>query len=174
MPKLKNARHESPQPRETATPERILRSAGEYEISDTGIVIFFDSPIWQLVKDKTLDERQFTVARRFLDIWVRAGLEPGPRSIDWQRVYAPDPFAFPLMPATRFAAEAREEYRAIQRDLGMQRAWLVEAVVCRDRPWLDVAGVVTEDRSPRLRIEKAKKALCCCLNELGDRWGLTR
>ncbi len=98
------------------TPERLSKAKHGYETGDdeqgTRIYTIQLRPIAAMLKARQIDGQQFEALDKFHKHWFNAKLGGGCRSVDFNRVYAPDPFDY-LNVSERQANNRREYNNAL-------------------------------------------------------------
>lgn len=131
------------------TPERMQKAENFVHVSKTGTVTILDGSLARLVARGVVSDLQFYAGVRFHNIWHTAGLEPGPRSVDLNRVWSPDPFTFKPFPNSERQAEARHQYRTAVQHMGIRSSMVVEGVSCRGASLEDLGRGLGWDNRPQ-------------------------
>ncbi len=152
------------------TPERLAKTDDFHVGGTTKVVVLSQGPLYRLAKRKALSDRQIGALGRYANVWRQAGLEPGPRSVDLNRVAVSDTHN-PGMPATAMQADARRRYREAVQHLGLKMACLVEAVACHGHEPSSV-GAAMGWRDPDQARAVAVETLRISGDRLADFWGM--
>ena len=159
------------------TPERLGKLLiGDLEIGEDRqggrIYTISDSPMCRMFKDKRLSGIQFTALSRFHSHWWNAGLSGSVRSVDLNRIYAPDPFNSG-MSRTERQFNNRREYEAAFKLLAFQEGILVSNVICSETMSLEQAGHRLGYRSPFRARAAATKVVCSIADRFAKLWGIS-
>ncbi|SRR6266576_376028 len=158
------------------TPERLGKLlAGDLEIGEDGqghrIYSISDSPMCRMFKDKRLSGIQFTALSRFHSHWWNAGLSGSVRSVDLNRIYAPDPFDFG-MGRTERQFNNRREYEAAYKLLTFLEGILVTNLICSESLSLEECGNALGYISPYRARTAATEVVCSIADRFAKLWGI--
>lgn len=162
--------------RSDPTPERLLKSGGNFETGDdkqgNKVITMRDTPIERAKARDVIDERQYSALMKFKHHWVCAGLEPSYGSSDLDRIFGRDIASLSGMSKTERQVFHRQRYRQATQLIGLINSRVLEATVCEDRLFEDVGSAVLNWRHPL----QARSAVVERLRDIADRlakeWGL--
>ncbi len=160
------------------TPERLGKLlTGDLEIGEDGqghrIYSISDSPMCRMFKDKRLSGIQFTALSRFQSHWWNAGLSESVRSVDLNRIYAPDPFNSVGMCSTERQYQNRREYRAAYALLAHREGIIITNLVCSESLNLEQCGNMLGYISPFRARAAATKVVCSIADRFAKLWGIS-
>jgi hypothetical protein len=158
------------------TLERLEKlTDGDLEIGEdrTGgrIYTISDAPVARMFKSKRLSGIQFTALSRFHSHWWNAGLSGSVRSVDLNRIYAPDPFDF-CMGRTEKQFNNRREYEAAYKLLTFLEGILVTNLICSESLNLEQCGNMLGYLSPFRARTAATKVVCSIADKFAKHWGI--
>ena len=159
------------------TPERLGKLlVGDLEIGEDRqggrIYTISDSPMCRMFKDKRLSGIQFTALSRFHSHWFNAGLSGAVRSVDLNRIYAPDPFDFG-MGRTERQFNNRREYESAYKLLTFLEGILVTNLICSESLSLEECGNALGYTSPYRARTKATEVVCSVADRFAKLWGIS-
>jgi hypothetical protein len=159
------------------TPERLGNLlVGDLEIGEDRqggrIYTISDSPMCRMFKDKRLSGIQFTALSRFHSHWWNAGLSNSVRSVDLNRIYAPDPFDF-VMGRTMKQFNNRKQYEMAFKLLTHVESILVTNLICSESLNLEQCGNVLGYVSPFRARAAATKVVCSIADRFAKLWGIS-
>jgi hypothetical protein len=158
------------------TPERLVKLlVGDLEIGEDGtghrIYTISDSPMCRMFKDKRLSGIQFTALSRFHSHWWNAGLSGSVRSVDLNRVYAPDFYGMGC-PRTLSQFNHRMEYESAYKLLTFTESVIVTNLICSETLSLEQCGYSLGYTSPYRARAAATKVVCSIADRLAKHWGI--
>lgn len=153
------------------TPERLLKTGGDFERGHTGQYTLRDSPLERLHARRIISDRQYSAACKYRLHWHRAGLDPAPQSVDLNRIFARDEGAFSGMARTESQAFHRQQYRDAVRAIGIIGAAVMDRVACYEFS-LEDTGYKMGWKSKPKSIDATKRVLVKALDKLCGLWGV--
>ena len=150
------------------TAERLEKANQGFVIGgeERGTRIYFIElrPISAMLKAAQIDGRQFSALDKFHKHWFNAKLGGGCRSVDFNRVYAPDPFDY-LDASERQWANRREYNRAYDM-LAFQERIIATNLILSETMTAEQCGYGLGYRSPY----RARSAAVEVIRRMADRW----
>lgn len=151
------------------TPERLEKATQGFEIGDddqgTRVYTIQLRPIAAMLKARQIDGKQFNALDKFHKHWFNAKLGGGCRSVDFNRVYAPDPFSDYLNASER-QWRNRAEYNAALDQLGFQERIIANNLILSETMSAEECGYGLGYRSPY----RARAAAVTVIRGMADRW----
>ena len=191
MAKLKARQRASKKPitlalGETAgpTPERLLKSSGDFEIGNdkaAKIYTFRDGALERLKdrgklknrfsRDGAEVEPRYEALMKYRHHWRLAGMEPSYGNFDLAKVFATDGGGFAGMARTEAQAFHVGQYRAAVQEIGLKSSFVVECVVCQDNTLADAgARIGYQDRNSA--VGAATELIQSAADRLAELWGI--
>lgn len=155
MPTAKKSPKNQP-PTACPTPERILKSDGDYDLgaSPARIYTFRDSQIERLHRRKIINAKQLQALKRFYKLAYIAGRAGSVRAVDLNRVSNVDKATYSHLPSTERQAHALTSWRAAVAAIGTENADLVRKICIDEHSITDTARSLClgrTDTAARLR-----------------------
>jgi hypothetical protein len=151
------------------TPERLLKSAGEFDVGEDGrgtkVITMRLRPIVAMLSKKQIDGKQFQALDKFHKHWFNAKLGGGCRSVDFNRIYAPDPFSDYLNASERQWKNRWEYNRALDK-LAFQERIIASNLILSETMTAEECGYGLGYTS-RYR---ARSAAVEVIRGMADRW----
>jgi hypothetical protein len=151
------------------TEERLAKAVHGFEVGDdqTGGKIYTINlrPIAAMLKARQIDGKQFQALDKFHKHWFNAKLGGGCRSVDFNRVYAPDPFSDYLNASERQWKNRWEYNRALDK-LKFQERIIASNLILSETMTAEQCGYGLGYRSPY----RARSAAVTVIREMADKW----
>jgi hypothetical protein len=154
--------------------ERVHRAGTDFERGDTGQITMRDSPLERALARDVITQEQYSAGQKYRHHWYHAGLADPLRSLDLDRIFAPDLGAYSGMAKTEGQLFHRQRYRDAVRAIGKIGAHVLEWAVCREVPFEQVGytlGWSSRAQAYAAAAERTKTALdeLCKLWAIGSR-----
>lgn len=150
------------------TEERLGKAQHGFEVGDDqqGRRIYFIElrPIVAMLKARQIDGKQYAALDKFHKHWFNANLTGGCRSVDFNRIYAPDPFDY-LDASERQWANRREYNRALDK-LAFQERIIATNLILSETMTAEQCGHGLGYRSPY----RARAAAVTVVRGMADKW----
>ncbi len=150
------------------TPERLEKAAHGFEVGDDqqgGKVYFINlRPIVAMLKARQIDGKQFAALDKFHKHWFNSKLGGGCRSVDFNRVYAPDPFDY--LDASERQWQNRREYNRALDTLAFQEQIIATNLILSETMTAEQCGNGLGYRSPY----RARAAAVTVIRGMADKW----
>jgi len=150
------------------TQERLGKAQYGHEVGDDrqgGRVYFIQlRPIAAMLKARQIDGKQFGALDKFHKHWFNAKLGGGCRSVDFNRIYAPDPFDY-LDASERQCANRKEYNRALDL-LAFQEQIIATNLILSETMTAEQCGYGLGYRSPY----RARSAAVTVVRGMADKW----
>jgi hypothetical protein len=153
------------------TAERIRQAGTDLDRGHTGQVTMRDTPLERALARNVITQDQYSAAQKFRHHWYHAGLADPLRSLDLERIFAPDLGAYSGMAKTERQLFHRQRYREAVQAIGKIGAHVLEWAVCRDVPLEQVGytlGWTTRAQAYAAAAERTKMAV----EELCKLWAI--
>lgn len=176
MPKIKTALDDfRPDPRvideRGATKHRLKHANGDVETGDTGAVTMRDCPLERALRKELIDKQAYNAGAKFRHHWYHSGIAPMIGSLDLNRVFARDVFAFGPMPKTEAQLFHRQRYREACKTVGLRIELVLSDAICREIPLEDIGYKLGFNNEPQSRAA-ATALFQCGLDQLASLWGI--
>ncbi len=150
------------------TEERLGKAEHGFEVGDDqqGRRVYFIElrPIVAMLKARQIDGKQYAALDKFHKHWFNANLTGGCRSVDFNRIYAPDPFDY-LDASERQWANRREYNRALDK-LAFQERIIATNLILSETMTAEQCGYGLGYRSPY----RARAAAVTVIRGIADKW----
>lgn len=150
------------------TAERLGKAVYGHEVGDDqrgGRVYFIElRPIVAMLKARQIDGKQYAALDKFHRHWWSAKLGGGCRSVDLNRIYAPDPFDY-LDVSERQWSNRREYTKAIDL-LAFQERIIATNLILSESMSAEQCGYGLGYRSPY----RARAAAVTVVRGIADKW----
>ncbi|MBA2690056.1 MAG: hypothetical protein H0U63_04570 [Burkholderiales bacterium] len=151
------------------TAERLAKAADGFEVGDDGhgtrVYTMQLRPISAMLKRRQIDGKQFSALDKFHKHWFNAKLGGGVRSVDMNRIYAPDPFLDYLNASERQWRNRAEYFKALDL-LVFQESIIVSNLICSETMTVQQAGHGLGYDSPY----RARAAGVEVVRGIADKW----
>jgi hypothetical protein len=151
------------------TSERLEKAAHGHEVGDDrqGNKVYFIElrPIVAMLKKRQIDGRQFQALDKFHKHWFNAKLGGGCRSVDFNRIYAPDPFADNFLNANERQIANRREYNSALDRLAFQERIIATNLILSETMTAEQCGYGLGYRSPY----RARSAAVTVIRGMADK-----
>jgi hypothetical protein len=156
------------------TPERLGKAVHGFEVGDdkTGGKLYFINlrPIAAMLKARQIDGKQFAALDKFHKHWFNAKLGGGVRSVDFNRIYAPDPFDY--LDASERQWSNRREYNRALDCFKFQEQIIASNLVLSETMTAEQCGYGLGYRSPYRARAAAVEVIRGMADRLIDLWGM--
>lgn len=173
---LDQIRHERQSDFRGPTEERLRKAVHGHEVGDDqqGRRVYFIElrPIVAMLKARQIDGTQFAALDKFHKHWFNAKLGGGCRSVDLNRIYAPDPFDY-LDASERQWANRLEYNNALDR-LAFQERIIATNLILSESMTAEECGYGLGYRSPYRARAAAVTVIRGMADKLADMWGIKK
>jgi hypothetical protein len=149
------------------TDERLSKATHGFEVGDDqqGRRVYFIElrPIVAMLKARQIDGKQFAALDKFHKHWFNAKLTGGCRSVDLNRIYAPDPFDY--LDASERQWSNRREYNRALDVLKFQERVIASNLILSETMTAEQCGYGLGYRSPY----RARSAAVTVIRGMADR-----
>lgn len=156
------------------TNERLGKAVHGYEVGDDqqgGKVYFIElRPIAAMLKARQIDGKQYAALDKFHKHWFNSKLTGGCRSVDFNRVYAPDPYDY-LDASERQWSNRREYHRALD-GLAFQERIIATNLILSETMTAEQCGYGLGYRSPYRARSAAVTVVRGIADKFSDLWGM--
>ena len=156
------------------TPERLAKAVHGFEVggdTEKARIYFIQlRPIVAMLRARQIDGTQFSALDKFHKHWFNAKLGGGVRSVDFNRIYAPDPFDY-LDASERQWANRREYNNALDR-LAFQERIIATNLILSETMTAEQCGYGLGYRSPYRARAAAVTVIRGMADKLADLWGI--
>lgn len=158
------------------TEERLGKAADGYEVGDDqqGNQVYYIElrPIVAMLKRRQIDGKQFQALDKFHKHWFNAKLGGGCRSVDFNRIYAPDPFADNFLNANERQIANRREYNRALDEFKFQERIIATNLILSETMTAEECGYGLGYRSPYRARAAAVTVIRGMADKLCDLWGI--
>jgi len=156
------------------TEERLGKATHGFEVGDDkqgGRVYYIElRPIAAMLKARQIDGKQFAALDKFHKHWFNAKLTGGCRSVDLNRIYAPDPFDY--LDASERQWSNRREYNRALDVFKFQEQIIASNLVLSETMTAEQCGFGLGYRSPYRARAAAVTVIRDMADKLIDLWGM--
>jgi hypothetical protein len=156
------------------TEERLGKAVHGFEVGDDqqGRRVYFIElrPICAMLKARQIDGKQFAALDKFHKHWFNAKLTGGCRSVDLNRIYAPDPFDY--LDASERQWSNRREYNRALDCFKFQEQIIASNLVLSETMTAEQCGYGLGYRSPYRARSAAVTVIRGIADKLIDLWGM--
>lgn len=153
------------------TAERVRRAGVDFERGDTGQITMCDSPLERALARNVITQEQYSAAQKYRHHWYHAGLADPLRSVDLDRIFAPDLGGYSGMAKTESQLFHRQRYREAVQAIGKLGSHVLDWAVCRETPFEQVGYTLGWSSRPQAYAAAAERAKTA-LDELCKLWGI--
>lgn len=151
------------------TAERMRRAGADFERGDTGQITMCDSPLERALARNVITQEQYSAAQKYRHHWYHAGLADPLRSVDLDRIFAPDLGGYSGMAKTESQLFHRQRYREAVQAIGNLGSHVLDWAVCRETPFEQVGYTLGWSSRPQAYAAAAERAKTA-LDELCKLW----
>lgn len=156
------------------TPERLGKAVHGFERGDDqqGHSVYFIQlrPIAAMLKARQIDGKQFAALDKFHKHWFNSKLGGGWRSVDFNRIYAPDPFDY--LDASERQWSNRREYNRALDVLAFQERIIATNLILSETMTAEQCGYGLGYRSPYRARSAAVTVVRGMADKFVDLWGM--
>ncbi|WP_291869671.1 hypothetical protein [Bradyrhizobium sp.] len=156
------------------TPQRLGKASLGHEVGDDrqGRRVYFieQRPIVAMLKARQIDGKQFGALDKFHKHWFNAKLGGGCRSVDFNRIYAPDPFDY--LDASARQWFNRKEYNRALDKLAFQERVIATNLILSETMTAEQCGYGLGYRSPYRARSAAVVVVRGMADKFVDLWGM--
>lgn len=150
------------------TEERLGKAVHGHEVGDDhqGRRVYFIElrPIVAMLKARQIDGKQYAALDKFHKHWFNSKLTGGVRSVDFNRIYAPDPYDY--LDASERQWSNRREYNAALDKLAFQERIIATNLILSETMTAEQCGYGLGYRSPY----RARSAAVTVVRGMADKW----
>jgi hypothetical protein len=150
------------------TKERLGKAVHGHEVGDDrqGRRVYFieQRPIVAMLKARQIDGKQYAALDKFHSHWWNSKLGGGCRSVDFNRIYAPEPFDY--LDASERQWSNRREYNRALDALAFQERIIASNLILSESMTAEQCGYGLGYRSPY----RARSAAVIVIRGMADKW----
>lgn len=154
-----------------ATPERIRKAGDDHEAGHDGTRRMRDCPLDRALRKEMIDQKQYEAGVKFRHHWYHSGVAPVIGSLDLNKVFSRDVFAFGPMAKSEAQYFHRQQYRAACKRVGLRTELVLSDVICREIA-LSAVGAKLGFKNEPQSIAAATVLFQSGLDQLADLWSL--